>query len=189
MRAGIYARVSTLEQQPENQLAELARYCEARSWDASEYVDHGVSGSKDKRPALDTLLKDARRRKVDVVVCWRLDRLGRSLKHLIVLLDELAALDVAFVSLAEGIDATTPAGKLQMHILGAIAEFERARIAERVKAGLERARSQGRRLGRPPLELPQEAIDAVRGLSVRAAARRLGISRSAAHRLVAEKPA
>ena len=188
-RAAIYARVSTLDQEPGNQLHELVRYCDARGWQAVEYVDHGVSGSKDKRPALDTLLKDARRRKVDVVVCWRLDRLGRSLKHLITLLDELAALGVAFVSLAEGIDATTPAGKLQMHILGAIAEFERARIAERVKAGLQRARKQGQQLGRPRFQLPQEAIEQARGLSVRSAARKLGISRSAAHRLLSQKPA
>jgi Enterobacteriaceae phage serine recombinase len=100
-----------------------------------------LSGAKDKRPALDRLLTDARRRRFDVLVVWRLDRLGRNLRHLITLLEELQALGIAFVSLNEGIDATTPAGKLQMHILGAIAEFERARIAERVKAGLLRARA------------------------------------------------
>src|SRR5438552_14677323 len=149
MRAAIYARVSTVDQEPENQLAELRRYVMARGWTATEYVDRGVSGSKERRPALDQLLADARRRKFDAVVCWRLDRLGRNLKHLIGLLEELQALGIAFVSLAEGIDATTPAGKLQMHIHGAIAEFERARIAERFKAGLQRARAQGTRLGRP----------------------------------------
>src|SRR5216683_6053656 len=149
MRAAIYARVSTFDQEPENQLQELRRYITARGWTAVEYVDHGVSGAKESRPALDALVKDAKRRKFDVLVCWRLDRLGRNLKHLITLLEDLHALGVAFVSLAEGIDATTSAGKLQLHILGAIAEFERARIAERVKAGLQRARSQGTRLGRP----------------------------------------
>src|SRR5579862_3921005 len=149
MKAAIYARVSTLDQEPENQLAELRRYVEARGWTATEYVDHGVSGAKERRPALDRLLADAKRRRFDVLVCWRLDRLGRNVKHLISLLDDLQALGVAFVSLAEGIDATTPAGKLQMHILGAIAEFERERIRERVMAGLQRARMQGRRLGRP----------------------------------------
>ena len=118
MRAAIYARVSTLDQEPENQLQELRRYVEARGWLATEYVDRGVSGAKDRRPALDTLLADAKRRRFDVAVCWRLDRLGRNLKHLIALLDDFQALGVAFVSLAEGIDATTPAGKLQMHILG-----------------------------------------------------------------------
>jgi DNA invertase Pin-like site-specific DNA recombinase len=123
MRAAIYARVSTFDQEPENQLQELRRYLEARGWTGQEYVDRGVSGAKDRRPALDDLVKDARRRRFDVVVCWRLDRLGRNLKHLITLLDDLQALGVAFVSLAEGIDATTPAGKLQLHILGAIADY------------------------------------------------------------------
>ena len=147
MRAAIYARVSTLDQQPENQLVEVRRYVQARDWTAAEYVDRGVSGSKDRRPALAALVTDARRRRFDVLVCWRLDRLGRNLRHLITLLDELQALGVAFVSLAEGIDATTPAGKLQMHILGAIAEFERERIRERVMAGLARARREGKAAG------------------------------------------
>src|ERR1700680_4730866 len=149
MRAAIYARVSTVDQEPENQLAELRRYIGARGWSTVEYVDRGVSGAKDRRPALDALLKDARRRRFDVLVVWRLDRLGRNLRHLITMLEELQVLGIAFVSLNEGIDATTPAGKLQMHIWGAIAEFERARIAERVKAGLQRAKAQGKRLGRP----------------------------------------
>ena len=145
MKAALYARVSTLDQEPENQLQELRRYVEARGWTAREYVDHGISGAKDKRPALDELVRDAKRRRFDVLVCWKLDRLGvgRNLKHLITLLDELAALGIAFVSLGEGIDATTPAGKLQFHILAAIAEFERARLRERTIAGLQRAKAQG----------------------------------------------
>ena len=126
-----------------------------------------MSGAKDRRPALDQVLGDAKRRRFDVVVCWRLDRLGRNLKHLITLLEELQALGIAFVSLAEGIDATTPAAKLQMHILGAIAEFERARIAERVRAGLARAKALGKRLGRQPLSIPDERFQAVAGLSLR----------------------
>ena len=184
MRAAIYARVSTLDQEPENQLQELRRYVGAREWASTEFVDRGVSGAKDRRPALDALLKDAKRRHFDVVVCWRLDRLGRNLKHLIALLDELQSVGVAFVSLAEGIDATTPAGKLQMHILGAIAEFERARIAERVRAGLQRARAQGKRLGRPARELPLEAIQAAEDARISAgtAAKRLGVSRATAYR-------
>jgi DNA invertase Pin-like site-specific DNA recombinase len=112
------------------------------------------------------------------VVCWRLDRLGRNLKHLITLLEELQVLGVAFVSLAEGIDATTPAGKLQMHILGAIAEFERERIRERVLAGLQRARAQGKRLGRPKASIPVERINRVCDLPANVAAERLGVSRS-----------
>src|SRR5213596_992966 len=125
------------------------------------------------------------RRRFDVVVCWRLDRLGRNLKHLITLLEELHALGVAFVSLAEGIDATTPAGKLQMHILGAIAEFERARIAERVRAGLARVRAQGRRLGRPRLDVTDAQIAGANGLSVRKAAVKLGVSSSTLYRRLA----
>jgi DNA invertase Pin-like site-specific DNA recombinase len=181
MRAAIYARVSTLDQEPENQLQELRRYVEVRGWTATEYVDRGVSGAKDRRPALDTLIRDAKRRRFDVLVCWRLDRLGRNLRHLITFLDDVQALSIAFVSLAEGIDATTPAGKLQLHILGAIAEFERARIAERVRAGLRRARAQGTRLGRPRLTRPM--ID-VPGGSVRAAARAWGVSKSTAARWI-----
>jgi DNA invertase Pin-like site-specific DNA recombinase len=183
MRAGIYARVSTFEQEPENQLQELRRYVEARGWAASvEYVDKGVSGAKDSRPALNDLLRDAKKRKLDIVICWRLDRLGRSLRHLILLLDELTALGVGFVSLGEGIDTSTPAGRLQLHVLGAIAEFERARIVERVRAGLARARRQGKRLGRPPRRITARELASVAALSTRAAARELRISASQVHR-------
>ncbi len=177
MRAAIYARVSTLDQEPENQLQELRRYVHARSWPAAvEYVDHGVSGAKDRRPALDRLIKDARRRRVDVLICWRLDRLGRNLRHLVTLLDELHAVGVSFVSLGEGIDCTTPAGTLQLHILAALAQFERARIAERVQAGLERARRQGKRLGRPYSRVPLERLSAVERLPLKVAAATLGVS-------------
>ena len=132
-RAAIYARVSTFDQEPENQLQELRRYVAARGWEPVEYIDHGISGTRESRPALDRMLKDARRRRIDQVVVWRLDRLGRSLRHLIVTLAELDELQVGFVSINEGIDLGTPAGRLQMHILAAIAEFERGRIVERVR--------------------------------------------------------
>jgi DNA invertase Pin-like site-specific DNA recombinase len=188
MRAAIYARVSTLDQEPENQLQELRRYVEARGWTGQEFVDRGVSGAKDRRPALDQLVKDAKRRRFDVLVCWRLDRLGRNLKHLILLLDDLQAIGVAFVSLTEGIDATTPAGRLQLHILGAIAEFERARIVERVQAGLQRARRQGQKLGRPQRIISPFELAKVEGLSTREAAKVLGIPRSTLQRYVAQKP-
>ena len=182
LRAAIYARVSTLDQEPENQLAELRQYTAARGWTAAEYVDHGVSGAKERRPALDRVISDARRRRFDVLVCWRLDRLGRNLKHLVTLLDDLQALGVAFVSLGEGIDCTTPAGRLQLHILAALAEFERARIAERVRAGLARARKQGKKLGRPEKIVPEGILAPVRDLPIREAARRLGVSPATAHR-------
>jgi DNA invertase Pin-like site-specific DNA recombinase len=176
LRVAIYARVSTFDQQPQNQLVELRRYVAARGWDAREFVDHGISGSKERRPALDQMVADAKRRRFDAVVVWRLDRLGRNLKHLITLIDELQALGIAFVSLGEGIDATTPAGKLQLHILAAIAEFERARIQERVRAGLARARAHGKRLGRPLAALPVKKLAAVATLSNAEAARHLGVS-------------
>src|SRR5436190_2109031 len=189
MKAALYARVSTVDQEPENQLQELRRYVGARGWTGTEYVDRGVSGTKDRRPALDRVMTDAKRRRFDVLVCWRLDRLGRNLKHLITLLDELQSLGVAFISLAEGIDATTPAGKLQMHILGAIAEFERGRIVERVRAGLARARAQGKRLGRRPCAITVDQFGAVAHLSLRDAARVLGCSRSVVHRFrLSHKP-
>ena len=177
MKAAIYARVSTLGQQPETQLQEVRRYVRARGWEATEYVDHGVSGAKDRRPALDRLVTDAKRRRFDVLVCWRLDRLGRNLRHLILLLDDLQAIGVGFVSLAEGIDATTPAGRLQLHILGAIAEFERGRIVERVKAGLARARAEGKTLGRPRTA---KSVRVPHGLTVRGAAQAWGVSKSTA---------
>ncbi len=188
MKAAIYARVSTLDQEPENQLAELRRYVEARGWTGQEFVDHGVSGTTDRRPALDRLLADAKRRKVDTVVVWRLDRLGRSLKHLVTLLDELQALGVGFVSLGEGIDLQTPAGRLQLHILAALSEFERSRCAERVVAGLARAKRQGQTLGRPRVEVSVDALESVRGLSTRQAAVRLGVSASTVRRRLRQKP-
>ena len=188
MRAALYARVSTLDQEPENQLVELRRYIAARSWPpAVEYVDKGVSGSKDRRPALDRLVRDAQRRGFDVLVVWRLDRLGRNLRHLVTLIDELHAVGVSFVSLGEGIDCTTPAGRLQLHVLAALAEFERRRIAERVAAGLARARRQGTRLGRPEKHVPERILAPVRGLPVREAAQRLGVSRATAYRWLSQK--
>lgn len=178
MRAAVYARVSTFGQEPENQLQELRRYVEARGWTATEFVDRGVSGSKDRRPALDALLKDAKRRRFDVLVCWRLDRLGRNLRHLILLLDELHALGIGFVTLGEGIDTTSPTGRLVLHVLGAISEFERERIRERVIAGLQRAKAQGRRLGRPRAAVPVDRVQDVRNLPIDEAAGVLGVSRS-----------
>jgi DNA invertase Pin-like site-specific DNA recombinase len=189
LRAAIYARVSTTEQTPDNQLIELRRYVEARGWTGTEFVDTGVSGAKDRRPALDALLKDAKRRRFDVLVCWRLDRLGRDLRHLVTMLAELQHVGVAFISMGEGIDCTTPAGKLQLHILAALAEFERERIRERVMAGLHRARTHGVRLGRPRRRIDGVGLNEVAGLPTREAARRLGVPRSTLQRMLAQKPA
>jgi DNA invertase Pin-like site-specific DNA recombinase len=178
VKAALYCRVSTFEQTTENQRLELGRYCEARGWTATEYLDEGVSGSKESRPALDRLLTDARRHRFDTLIVWRLDRLGRNLRHLILLLDELSALGVAFVSLNEGIDTTTPAGRLQLHLLGAVAEYERGVIAERVKLGMARAKAQGKPVGRPRRAVTDIHLAAVAHLPVRQAALALGVSKS-----------
>jgi len=171
----LYARVSTQDQTCENQLLELRRYAEARGWRTVEYVDHAISGSKDRRPALDKLTADVRHHKVAAVVCWRLDRLGRNLRHLVLLLDEWQARGIAFVTLGEGIDTSTAAGGLVAGVLGSIAEFERARIQERIRAGLSRARAQGKRLGRRR-NAAALALDGCAGLSHAEAARQLGVS-------------
>jgi DNA invertase Pin-like site-specific DNA recombinase len=175
MMVAVYARVSTHDQTAENQLLELRRYVAARGWTAVEYVDKGVSGAKDRRPALDQLVADVRRHRVQGVVCWRLDRLGRNLRHLVLLLDEWQSRGVAFVTLGEGIDTSTPAGRLVAGVLGSIAEFERARIQERIVAGLARARAQGKRLGRRRSPAMRE-LETCGGLSHAHAAQRLGVS-------------
>jgi DNA invertase Pin-like site-specific DNA recombinase len=173
--------VSTDQQTTDNQLLELRAYAERQGWTTVEYVDSAISGSKESRPALDRLMADARRRRVDVVLVWRLDRFGRSLRHIVTALDDLHARGVSFVSLGEGIDLGTPTGKLQLHILAALAEFERERIRERVRAGLARVRAAGGRLGRPPVHLATLPV----GLTVRAAAAAWGVSKSTAARRLA----
>jgi DNA invertase Pin-like site-specific DNA recombinase len=164
-RVALYARVSTANghQDPEMQLRELREYCSRRGWQvAHEYVDH-LSGSKDSRPALNQLMSDAGQRKIDAVLVWKLDRFARSLKHLINALAEFDALGVAFVSLRDNLDLTTPAGRLMFQIIGAMAEFERALIQERVKAGLRNARAKGKRLGRPRVTVNVSRIAFLRG--------------------------
>jgi DNA invertase Pin-like site-specific DNA recombinase len=184
MRAALYARDSTTDQTCENQLIELRRYVQARGWTAAaEYIDHGISGSKDRRPALDRLMADAKRRKVDVVVCWKLDRFGRSLAHLVNAIQTLTDVGVGFTSIGEGIDTHSATGRLMLGILASFAEFERARIQERVRAGLARARAQGKRLGRPRTRPAK--ID-IPGGTVRAAAALWGVSKTTAAKWIAE---
>ena len=148
-RVAVYARVSTQrDQNPEMQLRELRQYAERRGWMvAGEYVDH-ISGSKDSRPHLNRLMADAHQRRFDAVVVWKIDRFGRSLKHLVTALADLAAYGVAFVSLRDNLDLSTPSGRLMFHVVAAMAEFERELIRERVRAGLANARAKGKRLGR-----------------------------------------
>jgi len=165
MKVGLYARVSTREQTPENQLQDLRRLCSAKGWEiAGEYVDAGISGAKEDRPALRDLMLAARRRTVDAVLVWRFDRFARSLKHLINTLGELNELGVQFVSYSEGLDTSTSQGRLVFGVIGAIAEFERDLIRERVNAGLRRAREEGKRLGRPTAD----AAAAVKARQLRA---------------------
>ena len=179
MRTALYARVSTLNgQDPEMQLRELREYAARRSWDVTdEYTDHGVSGSRDSRPELNRLMADACQRKFDAVLVWKVDRFGRSLRHLVNALAELGALGVAFVSLRDNLDLSTPSGRLMFAVIGAMAEFERALIQERVKAGLSNARAKGQQLGRPQRIVHRESILQMKaeGLSIRQIAERIGI--------------
>ena len=166
MRVALYARVSTLNgQNPEVQLGELREYVARRQWTAvAEFVDEGVSGAKESRPALNRLMADAHRRKFDAVLCWKIDRFGRSLKHLVNALADLDAYGVAFISLRDNLDLSTASGRLMFQIIGAMAEFERALTQERVRAGLRNAVARGKRLGRP-----RTVVDAAQVARLRAA--------------------
>ncbi len=164
-RAAIYARVSTSNngQDPTMQTRELEEYCQRRGWElAGCYVDNGVSGSRESRPELDRLMVDARQRKLDVVLVWKLDCFGRSLKHLVNALAEFEALGITFASLKDNLDLSTPSGRLMFQIIGAMAEFERSLIQERVRAGLRNARAKGRRLGRPRVAVDASKIAVLR---------------------------
>lgn len=190
MRVALYARVSTIDkgQDPEMQLAELREYATRRDLRIiQEYVDRGVSGARESRPALDRLMADARRRRFDALLVWKIDRLGRSLKHLVVTLADLSALNVAFISLRDNIDLSTPSGRLMFQLIGAMAEFERALIQERVRAGLRHARAKGKRLGRPTKGVDVNRIVELRALgkSWRAIAVELGAGLGTVHRAAA----
>ena len=188
-RVSLYARVSTLhDQDPEMQLRELREYAGRRGWEiADEYVDQGVSGSKESRPELNRLMADAHRRSFDAVLVWKIDRFGRSLKHLVTALADLGAYGVAFVSLLDNLDLSTPSGRLMFQIIGAMAEFERALIQERVKAGLRNAQAKGKRLGRPRRVVDAFRIAALResGASWRAISRQLGVGVATLYRATA----
>ena len=153
VKAALYARVSTANngQDPEVQLLELREYCQRRGWIVtSEYIDVGISGTRERRPELDRLLANAHRRRFDAVVVWRFDRFARSVSHLLRALENFRALGIEFVSLSEQVDTSTPTGKMVFTVLGAVAELERSLIVERVRAGMRNARAKGKRIGRPP---------------------------------------
>jgi DNA invertase Pin-like site-specific DNA recombinase len=185
-RVALYARVSTLDQSCEAQLRDLREYVAARGWQVTEYIDQGVSGAKDRRPGLDRLLAAVRARKVDAVVVAAFDRFGRSVRHLVECLELFRHYGVEFVSLREQIDTGSPLGQAVFTIIAAIAQLERSLIAERVRAGLRRAKAEGKQLGRPRVEVDQARLDDVirRGLSVRDGAREVGISASSFARLI-----
>jgi DNA invertase Pin-like site-specific DNA recombinase len=179
MRVALYARVSTaVGQDPEMQLRELREYCVRRRWEiAGEFVDTGFSGATQRRPQLDRLLEEARRARFEAVVVYRYDRFARSLRQLVNALGEFDALGIQFVSLHEGVDTSTPNGRLIFGIFASIAEFERELICERVRSGLAAARARGTRLGRPRRDLDASQIAALRdqGRSWRAIARELQV--------------
>lgn len=191
-RAAIYARVSTAGQTTANQLRELRAVARRMGWTvADEFIDKGISGAKgrDQRPAFDRLHKAAARREVDVIMAWSVDRLGRSMKGLVDFLSEIHAKGVDLYLHQQGIDTTTPAGKALFQMCGVFAEFERGMIQERVRAGLARARAEGKTLGRPQLEADKKAaIHKARrkGTPMKQIAAQLGLSAGVVHKVLHE---
>ena len=180
MKVALYARVSTVNggQDPELQLRELREHCRARKWDvAGEFIDR-ASGAKESRPQLDKLMKEAGRRRFDAVLVWKFDRFARSVAHLLRALEQFKSLGIEFVSLTEGVDTSTPMGKMVFTVLGAVAELERSLIVERVKAGMRNAKAKGQHIGRPRFDFDISAVRAriTAGESQRDIAKSLGVS-------------
>jgi len=187
-RAVLYTRVSSVDQNPETQLCDLRPLAAARGYEIiGEYTDT-ISGSKAKRPGLDQLMADARRGRFDVVLVWAFDRMARSVKHFLEILDDLNHLNVEFVSFRENIDTGGPLGRAMVIIVGAIAELERSLIVERVKAGMRRAKLEGRQIGRARLDVDREQVvcDRRSGMSLTQVAKRHNISRASVCRLMKE---
>lgn len=191
MRAVIYSRVSTIDrgQNPEVQGSVLRKYCLDRNWILVEEISDQLTGTNDKRPGLQRLLRLVRSRHVDVVIVAKLDRLARSLKHLIAILDEFTDLGITFISLGDQLDASTASGKLMLHLIGAFAEFEASLIRERTIAGIDYAKSQGKKLGRP-ISNDYEAIRSLKlkGLSHSAIRKQLGVSKGSIWRAFQAAP-
>ncbi len=180
-RAALYLRVSTIDQTTANQAYDLRQMAQQRGLEiVEEYVDHGVSGVRVRRPGLDRLMADARRGRFDIVLVWSCDRLARSVRHFLETLDELNRLQIEFVSFREQLDTGGPLGRAVVVIISAIAELERSLIIERVKAGMRRARLEGRHIGRYPIPVDRDAIlrDRARGLSLTEIGKAHGISRA-----------
>src|ERR1035437_863991 len=189
-RAALYMRVSTLDQHPETQLYDLRQMAVQRGYEiVQEYTDR-ISGTKARRPGLDDLLRDARRGRFEVVLVWASDRIARSVKHFLDVLDELNRLNIEYVSFRENIDTGGPLGRAIVVIIGAIAELERNLIVERVRAGMRRARLEGRHIGRKPLELDHAAIqhDRSQGQSFRQIAKGHRVSAATVQRVLHQYP-
>jgi DNA invertase Pin-like site-specific DNA recombinase len=187
-RAALYMRVSTVDQHPETQLHDLRGLAAQRGFQVvQEYTDK-ISGAKAKRPGLDQLLADARRGKFDIVIVWAFDRMARSVRHFLEVLDELNQLQIEFISFRENVDTSGPLGRALVVIIGAIAELERNLIIERVRAGMRRARLEGRRIGREPLNVDRQALlrDRARGMSLSDLAKAYRISRTSVCRVLRE---
>jgi DNA invertase Pin-like site-specific DNA recombinase len=187
-RAALYMRVSTLDQHPETQLYDLRELAKQRGFQiVQEYTDR-ISGAKARRPGLDQMLKDARQRQFDVVLVWAGDRIARSVRHFLEVLDELNHLGIEFVSFRENIDTGGPLGRAIIVIIGAIAELERNLIIERVRAGMRRAKLEGRHIGRTPLDFDRTAVlrDRDRGMSLTEIAKAHRISRATVSRVIKE---
>ena len=187
MRVAIYARVSTGEQTTDNQVIKLKKVAERNGWEVEAIYADTISGAKSKRPQLDKLMKAVMRKEIDMVMVWSVDRLGRSLQHLTTLLSDIHSKGVDLYLHQQGIDTTTPSGKMMFQMCGVFAEFERSLIRERVLAGLDRARSQGKRLGRPPV--PPILIEKMKrmreeGMTLTAIAKKVGVSVGKVHQSV-----
>jgi DNA invertase Pin-like site-specific DNA recombinase len=182
-RVALYIRVSTAEQNPDGQENELKEYAANRGWHISKIYRDVISGAKNSRPALNELMADARKKKMEIILCWKFDRFARSVVHLLNALEEFRSVGIEFASVSEAIDTTTAAGKMVFVVLGAVAELERSLIAERVRMGVENARRKGKRLGRPPIRILSDAeLERVRKdrtlgkLSLRQLAKKYGAS-------------
>jgi len=186
-RSALYCRVSTVDQHPETQLSELRQFAANKGFQVvGEYIDHGYSGARARRPELDRMLDDARRHKFDVLLVWACDRLARSTKHLLQTIDELNGMGVQFLSQREALDTEGPLGRAILVIVSAMAELERSIIVERVRAGMRRARLEGRQIGRARLNVNREQIilDRRSGMSLTQVATKHGVSRASVCRLV-----
>jgi DNA invertase Pin-like site-specific DNA recombinase len=187
MKTAIYARVSTDEQTTDNQVLKLEQVAERNGWEVGAIYADTISGAKSKRPELDRLMKAVIRKEIDMVMVWSVDRLGRSLQHLTALLSDIESKGINLYLHQQNIDTSSPSGKMLFQLLGVFAEFERSMIRERVMAGLDRARSQGKRLGRPPVPPIQiEKMKRMRaeGMTLTAIAKKVGVSVGKVHQSV-----